>query len=896
MGQQKNFVLFLTLSLLIMLGWMFLERQIWPPRQPPPAQAPPLKLPDAKLWAGLPAELGMPPGAPGVTGTAAQLASQAAVSANWAAARPQLARKPEVPAKPKTERPKREPLPRVTPILGDRDPTSPYFIQAVLDSRGAGVRSVILNRFQKATPDGRPAPLVDGKPQPLELVQASLNQDLPSHLLFHYGTPEDFNLDQNRPLPELGETEWAAGKVVPVENGEEVSFTAEVGDVVVTKTFTLHKGDYHLGLDVKVERARNVPADREVHFRYQLTSAHGLPIEGEWFTYVFRNALIGEVNGAGQFVNRDLQDENTVSRKGGGEAIDRKPGENRYISFGGVAVQYFAAMTVISDQQQGDRNFLARARPTVEWAAFRGRVKSVAEDRKSFTAVATTSDQAERTFYPPPPEDGLQEGSTPIDDLHVSASSEDQVLVIYRTDKNDHLVARAIYSGDQAHQLWFDDIGVRLITDDLVLKPGTDSIVQKYVLYNGPAKVRLLSQMGGIRADDDVRPEVVNRYLSDLHLDTITDWPSNNPFNYIARPIGLTWLVIQITNLLHTVLYWLYWLVGQWVPFGWGWGLCIILLTVMVRLSMFPVSRKQTLMGIKMQEMAPELKKLQEKYKDDRQTLGIETMALYRKHGVNPFGSCWLILLQMPIFIGLYICLQESIFFRLSPFLWIQSLSAPDMLFWWQTPWFPWISEPQYYGAIYYLGPYFNLLPVIATVLMIMQQKLMAPPATSPEQEAQMKMMKYMMIFMGLMFYKVAAGLCIYFIATSLWGFAERKLLPKKKPNVEKPEETVERTVSRWGGLFGSRTAEPGIVPATAGGPAVAPAPRSESADGGKRKSKRQRRRERERERNRRAEEPASGGGGQEQKESPGFWQGMRDKARKVRRWWAEVLRKAEKR
>ena len=67
---------------------------------------------------------------------------------------------------------------------------------------------------------------------------------------------------------------------------------------------------------------------------------------------------------------------------------------------------------------------------------------------------------------------------------------------------------------------------------------------------------------------------------------------------------------------------------------------------------------------------------------------------------------------------------------------------------------------------------------------MIVQQKMMTPPPPDEQQEMQQKMMKYMMVFFGLMFYKVAAGLCIYFIASSVWGFTERKLLPKKKLNV----------------------------------------------------------------------------------------------------------------
>jgi YidC/Oxa1 family membrane protein insertase len=197
---------------------------------------------------------------------------------------------------------------------------------------------------------------------------------------------------------------------------------------------------------------------------------------------------------------------------------------------------------------------------------------------------------------------------------------------------------------------------------------------------------------------------------------------------------------------------------------------------------MFPLSRKQALMTIKMQQIAPELKKLQEKFKEDKQGLGVAQMELYRKHGVNPFGTCWVVLIQMPIFMGLYFSLQESIHFRLAPFWpsWIINLAAPDMLLKWGES-IPFISRPEDYGGFLYLGPYFNLLPIFAITLMIVQQKMFTPPPTDEQQEAQQKMMTYMMVFMGLMFYKVAAGLCIYFIASSLWGLAERRLLPKSQ-------------------------------------------------------------------------------------------------------------------
>jgi YidC/Oxa1 family membrane protein insertase len=165
-------------------------------------------------------------------------------------------------------------------------------------------------------------------------------------------------------------------------------------------------------------------------------------------------------------------------------------------------------------------------------------------------------------------------------------------------------------------------------------------------------------------------------------------------------------------------------------------------------------------------------------------------MELYRKHNVNPLGGCLPLLMQMPIFFGLYFCLQESIHFRLAPFLWIQNLAAPDMLFRWGEG-IPLISDPDNQvgfnilglipSSMFYLGPYLNVLPILAVILMVFQQKMLMPPPADEQQEMQQKMMPWLSGIIGLMFYKVASGLCIYFIVSSLWGMAERKFLPKKQ-------------------------------------------------------------------------------------------------------------------
>jgi YidC/Oxa1 family membrane protein insertase len=145
------------------------------------------------------------------------------------------------------------------------------------------------------------------------------------------------------------------------------------------------------------------------------------------------------------------------------------------------------------------------------------------------------------------------------------------------------------------------------------------------------------------------------------------------------------------------------------------------------------------------------------------------------------------------VFLGLYRALMVSIELRDAPLItnsirWCSNLAAPDMLYNWS--WFmpPFVSTGM--NGIFSLGPYFNLLPILTIVLFIGQQKIMMPPAVDEQAAMQQKIMQYMMIFMGLMFFKVASGLCIYFIASSLWGLAERKFLPKPPPPPGSEPET----------------------------------------------------------------------------------------------------------
>ena len=308
-------------------------------------------------------------------------------------------------------------------------------------------------------------------------------------------------------------------------------------------------------------------------------------------------------------------------------------------------------------------------------------------------------------------------------------------------------------------------------------------VEHRYLLYTGPNKVRLLNYEKGVAEG------LVDRYQSELHLNTLTDYPSNR----VAGAIGFTSLVVFITNIMHWLLENLAWLLG-----GQYWA-AIIVLTVLVRGAMFPVSRKQVLTSQRMQKLAPELKKLQEKYKDDKQALAQAQWELYRKYGVNPLSGCLVLFLQMPVFLGLYYSLYESIHLRLSGFLWIENLAAPDMFLYWGG----WSNHI----PLINLGPYLHILPIFAIAMMVVQQKLMTPPALDEQQRAQQKMMSYMMIFFGYLFFWVASGLCLYFTVSGAWGMIERKLLPKvshptetEKPKAAQPSPPRSRTrVSRNG-------------------------------------------------------------------------------------------------
>ncbi len=199
-----------------------------------------------------------------------------------------------------------------------------------------------------------------------------------------------------------------------------------------------------------------------------------------------------------------------------------------------------------------------------------------------------------------------------------------------------------------------------------------------------------------------------------------------------------------------------------------------------------------------MQELQPEMKRINEKYKNDAEKRTRTTQDLFRQHNYNPVGGCLLAFAQLPIFVGLYRSLMVDVELRQAPLFsesirWASNLAAPDMLWNWSHIMPPFITSGT---GIFGLGPYLNVLPLVTIALFIWQQKMFMPPAADEQAAMQQKMMQYMMIFMGILFFKVASGLCVYFIASSLWGVCERKLLPKAQKKTEGEAATVAASAS----------------------------------------------------------------------------------------------------
>jgi YidC/Oxa1 family membrane protein insertase len=194
-----------------------------------------------------------------------------------------------------------------------------------------------------------------------------------------------------------------------------------------------------------------------------------------------------------------------------------------------------------------------------------------------------------------------------------------------------------------------------------------------------------------------------------------------------------------------------------------SWGIDIILLTVLIKLLMAPLTHKSFVSMKQMQKLQPQMERLKEKYKDNKEALNKEIMELYRRNKVNPFGGCLPMLLQFPVFIGLYNALLTPIELRHAPFFWIKDLSRPD-----------WESLPL---EVFGWQAGFPILTLLMGGSMFVQQ-WMTPSAGDPNQRRMMLMMPLIFTFM---FINFPSGLTIYWLVNNLLSIAQQYLINRMK-------------------------------------------------------------------------------------------------------------------
>ena len=244
-------------------------------------------------------------------------------------------------------------------------------------------------------------------------------------------------------------------------------------------------------------------------------------------------------------------------------------------------------------------------------------------------------------------------------------------------------------------------------TGPFTLAPG-QSITFHYSIYAGPKDFNALGKLG------DDQQKVMNFGM--FHL--VSEF--------------LLWAMNAIDRVTHS--------------FAWA----IIILTILIKLALWPIQNKATSSMKRMQLLSPKMTELREKYKDDPTKMNEELMKLYKQYGVNPFGGCLPMFVQIPVFFGFYSMLGSAIELRNSHFLWIHDLSQPDTL-----------------G--HFMGFPINLLPIIMAGTMVWQM------AISPKSgdATQQRMMYFMPIIFLTFCYNYASGLALYWTTQNIFSIVQ---------------------------------------------------------------------------------------------------------------------------
>ena len=189
----------------------------------------------------------------------------------------------------------------------------------------------------------------------------------------------------------------------------------------------------------------------------------------------------------------------------------------------------------------------------------------------------------------------------------------------------------------------------------------------------------------------------------------------------------------------------LFWLLDQVHGFVKNWGLAIIIVTFLIKLVFYKLTAASGRSMAKMRNVAPRIKAIQERYKDDREQLGRQMMEIYKREKINPLAGCLPILIQIPFFLAFYWVLLESVEMRQAPFVgWLTDLSSKD--------------------------PYY-ILPAIMAAAMFGQYKLQGTPTADPVQQ---KVFMVMPFAMSIMFAFFPSGLVLYWVTNTILSIAQQ--------------------------------------------------------------------------------------------------------------------------
>lgn len=263
------------------------------------------------------------------------------------------------------------------------------------------------------------------------------------------------------------------------------------------------------------------------------------------------------------------------------------------------------------------------------------------------------------------------------------------------------------------------------------LLPG-ESYTRTYEYYVGPKNYTILSTLS-------------------YNRDGAMGFEENAYLDFLVVPAAK--LLLRLLNFLYDHVYANY-------------GVAIILLTLIVKIVFWPVTHKGTESMRRMAAIQPLMAEIKEKYKDNPQKMQQAMMGLYKEHKINPLGGCLPMLVQIPVFFALFVVLRISIELRFAEFLWISDLSAPERIleFGFTIPLLGWDA--------------LNILPLLMTVTMVIQQKL-TPAAGDPQQQ---KIMLVMMPAMMLFFlYNFASGLALYWTTQNVLMILQQLIYKQRK-------------------------------------------------------------------------------------------------------------------